>query len=329
MIKIDPRQLWPAVCALAIAMVLPVLVLPDSRASRVATLDLEETGFEERYIQFLDSARTRASIVARDVTTLTRGETVSDAPEWSVERLSNDGWLARSPDAGVVFFVPVHEVSDWIHPFVYSFVRERRKGLELPRVEWTTLYVDRLYQGLFLRVPLPFDRPDADRRELLAIESGRVTRIDTWFELPTSDLDLLAAVEINPPHVSLVWLSALRSETSTLLIRSRRPSELALMPLPVSVRKLFAATHGADPSFQEDARAVQWNESWRADLTETPLVGDRERSSFDSAFEEYRDRFLSALRIHGEFHGLAAELQASLPDRQHAGVELDLTLDGS
>ena len=129
MIKIDPRQLWPAVCALAIATVLPVLVLPDSRASRVATLDLEETGFEERYIQFLDSARTRASIVARDLTTLTRGETVSDAPEWSVERLSNDGWLARSPDAGVVFFVPVHEVSDWIQPFVYSFVRERRKGL--------------------------------------------------------------------------------------------------------------------------------------------------------------------------------------------------------
>ena len=219
MIKIDPRQLWPAVCALAIATVLPVLVLPDSRASRVATLDLEETGFEERYIQFLDSARTRASIVARDLTTLTRGETVSDAPEWSVERLSNDGWLARSPDAGVVFFVPVHEVSDWIQPFVYSFVRERRKGLELPRVEWTTLYVDRLYQGLFLRVRLPFDRPDADRRELLAVEFGRVTRIDTWFELPTSDLDLPADVEINPPHVSLVWLSALRSETSTLLIR--------------------------------------------------------------------------------------------------------------
>ena len=80
MIKIDPRQLWPAVCALAIAMVLPVLVLPDSRASRVATLDLEETGFEERYIQFLDSARTRASIVARDVTTLTRGETVMSHP---------------------------------------------------------------------------------------------------------------------------------------------------------------------------------------------------------------------------------------------------------
>ena len=76
-------------------------------------------------------------------------------------------------------FVPVGEVSDWIYPFIYSFVRERRKGLELPRVEWTTLYVDRLYQGLFLLVKLPFDRPEAQpRRQLLAIESGLVTHID-------------------------------------------------------------------------------------------------------------------------------------------------------
>ena len=55
---------------------------------------------------------------------------------------------------------------------------------------------------------------------------------------------MLAELNIDPPHVSLAWLSALRSETATLLILSRRPLELALMPLPVSVPGLFAAAYG-------------------------------------------------------------------------------------
>ena len=57
-------------------------------------------------------------------------------------------WLARSEARGAVFFLPVTEVRDWIYPYLYGFVRERRKGLELPRVEWTNPFVDRLYQGL-------------------------------------------------------------------------------------------------------------------------------------------------------------------------------------
>ena len=331
MVRLDARQFWQPALALLTATALVVLVLPDSRANRLSTLDLEETGFDELYIQFLDADRTRASIVARSLTTLRRGEIPSLAPEWAMVRLSGDGWLARSPDEGVVFFVPVTDVSDWIYPFIYSFVRERRRGLELPRVEWTTLYVDRLYQGLFLRVKLPFDRPDAapPRRELLAIEAGRVTQIDTWFEPTTSGLELLADLEIDPPHASLAWLSALRSETETLLILSRRPAELGLMPLPVSVPQLFTSAYGAEPTFHDDEQASRLNATWRAELADTTYLAEQELESLDSEFEEYRALFLSALRIHGEFHGIADELEASLPGRQRAGLELGLALEGN
>ena len=334
MVRIDAKQQWQPALALLIAAALIMLVQPDSRANRVATLDLEETGFDELYIQFLDSERTTAWIVERGATTIRRGETSNPEPEWSIERLngsggSGDAWLARSPDEGVVFFVPVSDVSDWIYPFIYSFVRERRRGLELPPAEWTTLYVDRLYQGLFLRVKLPFDRPEAPaRRELLVVESGRVTNIDTWFEPMTNALDLPEELEVEPRHGSLAWLSSLRSETATLLMLSRRPLELELMPLPASMPRLFASAHGATPTFREDEQAPRWNESWRASVADTTFLDEIETEALEPDFEEYRALFLSALRIHGEFHGVANELQASLPERQRAGLELDLVLDG-
>lgn len=328
MVKIDVRTLWPAVLALATAMALIVFVRPDSRANRISTLDLEETGFEELYIQFLDSDRTRASIVSRGVTTIRRGEIPSYASEWSMERLGGDGWFARSPDEGVVFFIPVSEVSDWIYPFIYSFVRERRKGLELPPAEWTTLHVDRLYQGLFLRVKLPFDRPEAQtRRELVTVESNRLASVDTWFEPATGVPDMPADLEVDASHPSLSWLSSLRSETASLFILSRRPLELTLMPLPVSLPTLFAAAYGVDPAFDEDEQAVRWNDSWRATVADTTYLGEAEMRSLTSEFDEYRALFLAALRIHGEFHGVEGELQASLPARQHSGLELDLALE--
>ena len=101
------------------------------------------------------------------------------------------------------------------------------------------------------------------------------------------------------------------------------------MPLPVSVPRLYAAAYGAEPVFQEDERALQWNESWRASVADTTFLAELELEILESEFEEYRDLFLSALRIHGEFHGAAGELQAALPGRQEAGLDLGFSLEGN
>lgn len=331
MVKIDARKLWQPALALVIATAFLFFLQPDSRANRLSTLDLEESGFTELYIQFLDSDRTRASIVSRAETTIRRGEIPALEPEWSMEMLEGDGWFARSSEEGVAFFVPVNDVSDWIYPFIYSFLRERRKGLELPRVEWTALYVDRLYRGLFLLVKLPFDRADAPqgRRELLAVQSGGVAQVDTWFDASTNDLDMLAGLDIDPPHASVAWLSALRSETTTLLVLSRRPLELALMPLPVSVASLYAEAYGGELVLAESEQASSWNESWRADLTESPFLDDQEREALDAEFEEYKSSFFSALRTHGDLHGVTSELLVSLPERQASGLDFGLALEGN
>jgi len=89
-------------------------------------------------------------------------------------------WLVRSKrkGEGTAFFVPVQDVRDWTYPFLYGFVRDSRGEIDLPKVEWTQLFVDRLYQGLYLRVALPFDlrRKDGGSgtlRELLTIRERR------------------------------------------------------------------------------------------------------------------------------------------------------------
>jgi hypothetical protein len=180
-------------------------------------------------------------------------------------------------------------------------------------------------------VELPFDRPDVSRprRELVTVEPGRVTNIDTWFEEPTSGLDMLAGLEIDPPHVSLAWLSALRSDVATSLILSRTPLELALMPLPVSVPSLFTAAYGTEPTPHDEEHALRWNASWRENLADTTSLGEEEMESLVPEFEEYRALFLSALRIHGEFHDVTDQLQTSLPERQGAGLDLGLVLEGN
>ena len=138
---------------------------------------------------------------------------------------------------------------------------------------------------------------------------------------------MLPELEVGVPHGSLAWLSSLRSETAALLILSRRPLELGLLPLPVSMPTLFTAAYGTEPPFQEDERAPRWNESWRAVASDTTFLAEEEMESLDTEFEEFRALFLSALRIHEEFHGVVGELRASLPERQGAGRDLGLALE--
>lgn len=327
-VKIDAKTLWPAGLSLATATALVVFVVPDSGANRLSTLDVEDAGFDEQYLQFLDADRTRASIVDRGATTVRRGELPTSATEWSIDPLRGDGgWLARSPDEGVQFFVPVSEVPDWTYPLIYSFVRERRRGLELPATEWTALYVDRLYQGLFLRVTLPFDRAEAPaRRELLTVQADRMASVDTWFEPTSGGDDVPSELDVEYAHGSLAWLASLSSDTTSQFILSRAPLEVTLMPLPVPVPTLFTAAYGAGPSFRADENASRWNQDWRAALPDTTYLAEVELEDLESAFAEYRDVFLTALRVHEEFHGIAGELQASLPSRQGAGLALGLTL---
>ena len=323
---------------MAAATLIALVALPDSRANRVSTLDLGEDGFRDLYIQHRDREHTKVTIGDRGETTLKRGELPSLAPEWTIRRVSRAdeseppyAWLARSQARGAVFFLPVTQVSDWIYPYLYGFVRQRRKGIELPPVEWANVFLDRVYQGLYLRVALPFDRTGRRRRELVLIRDEEMMRVDTWFEPPQEryaelfpDAEL---PELEPPAPALMWLSAfLSADESSVVLAASPPYEAKLMPLPIQTPSLYAAVHGRPPQFVTDTRVLRWDESWRPAVSESRFLRDVEMVDLSSGFEDYRASFVRALRAHGELHGNLEEVRAMLPHRQTSGSELGLSL---
>jgi hypothetical protein len=197
--------------------------------------------------------------------------------------------------------------------------------------------VDRIYEGLYLRVALPFDPrkkdngPDA-RRELLTVLGGRLTRLDTRLD-PDGRLYNRSVAEgvlpaLSPPPEALGWLARrCPTEGTTFLLSNRAPHDLTLLPLPISVAGLYEAMHGRMPNTFEDERYRRWTDRAGAAESGDPLpFSDQEWAALQSDFQDYAASFRKALRIHGEFHQTLDTMRAYLPERQGAVAGLPLSL---
>ena len=181
------RRLWPAGVALGLAILLASVWDPDSPASRISNLDLRDSPFRDTYIIPHRTQDERCFVVDRRDATRRRSDDEQPGRKWKLTRVrgsdgAGDRWMVQSKrrGKGTVFFVPALAVSDWAYPYLYSFVRARNPELELPLIEWTQLHVDRVYQGLYLRVTLPFDERKKDGgsgilREILTVSGDRAT----------------------------------------------------------------------------------------------------------------------------------------------------------
>lgn len=341
----DVRVFWPAGLALVLATA-AVLLLPESRGRRLANLDLTGSGIGDTFLMLSRSHADRCRLADRRESTLRRSDPRQPGQSWECLRLSaRDGggqahpWLVRSKrrGRGTALFVPVRDVRDWTYPFLYGFVREHREELELPAVAWTQLFVNRLYQGLYLRVNLPFDlrRKDGGSgvlRELLTVRDGRLTAVDTRFNAAGS---LYAAVleagsfpEPVPPPAELAWL-AQRCPTpgTTFLMSNVAPHALSLLPLPVSLPDLYAAKQGHSPRAFEDPRLRLWTrDARRSGGAGQPSFPETAVAELRSAFERHALSLSRAMRADAELHQSLAQLRQLLPSRQQAisGLQLQL-----
>ena len=311
------RRLWPAGVALTLAILLVGVWDPDSPASRITNLDLSDSPFRDTYIILHRSQDERCFVVDRRDATRRRSDDSQPGRKWTCVNIPGraagaaDTWLVRSKrkGKGSVFFVPALDVADWSYPFLYEFVREleeRAAAPPLPAVSWTQLYVSRIYQGLYLRVDLPFDLRKKDGgsgvlRELLVVQGDRVSTVDTRFDgAPGIYAESVAAArlpELAPPSRRLAWLAA-RAPTpgTTLLMSNEPPHGVRLMPLPISLPAIYRAKTGRSPASFLDQRLQRYSHgSWRDGASERVPFDASQRAELERRYEEYADALARGL----------------------------------
>ena len=339
------RNLWGAGLCLAAAI---VLVLLSSRpAERVYNLDLSDPGIGDTYLIPHRTEVDRCFLVNRRDATMRRSDDNQPGRKWQCYEMAGahsgrPTWLVRSKrkGKGTVFFVPVRDVSDWSYPFFYAFVRKARPALELPKVAWTQLFVNRLYQGLYLRVALPFDARKKDGgsgvlREILSIEGSHLSVVNSRFE-EVRGLFNDAIAQANPPILgpqpaALVWL-AVENDTPDLsfLMSRRAPHDLRLLPLPISLPRLYQLHAGHPPVRFEDARYLDWAKDWRPTADAPPEPFDAEEmAALRDGFDDYASAFVRALHADAERNDESERIAALMAKRQGTARGLGLSLAGA
>lgn len=341
-------NLWRAGLAVVVAIALVFLISQDSTLSRLTNLGLGENGFPDTYLMFSKSEPGKGYVLNRRDSTIRRSHKKLPGGKWNLTKIGPDPdipvssfWVAQSKrkDRGTVFFIPVTEVGDWSYPFLYQFVRGHRSDIELPAVEWTRLFVNRIYKGLYLKVSLPFDLRKKEGgsgvlREIFTIEAERMTYVNTRFvDIPglyTTSLANGVIPVLAPPSSALTWLSQRRpTEGVTFLMSNKPPFEISLLPLPVSLPDLFEAKNGRPPATFEDHRFRQWSIKTQRSNTGGPHpFSASELAALGTEFEQYASLFRRELQLHTEFHH-SPGLFEQLPERQSAIENLQLSLSKS
>jgi hypothetical protein len=340
------NNLWGAGLCLAAAALL-VLLCGNLPTERVYNLDLANPGIGDTYLIPHRSEPDRCFVVARRDATMRRSDDNQPGRKWQCYRMAGEAdgspsWLVRSKrkGKGAVLLVPVSDVRDWSYPFLYAFVREHRSELELPKVEWTQLFVNRLYEGLYLRVSLPFDLRKKDGgsgvlREVISVEGAGLSVINTRFEEVRASFNEAIAVAV-PPVLSpqpgaLVWLALANDAPEvSFLMSPTPPHSLRLLPLPISLPRLYALHSGRDPVRFEDERYRGWETGWkpRGSAARQPFAS-AEAAAMKAAFDVYRSSFLRALSVDGQRNERRELHEGSLPARQRATQSLGMPLVGT
>jgi len=237
-------------------------------------------------------------------------------------------WLLVEAEYATVLFIPVNEVEDCTYPYIYGFARKEFDKLDLPEVEWTQLFVNRIYSGLYLKVELPEDPTGSEgrkgpRREILSVDGNRLALVDTLFN-PDARLlsDILLAgdfPEFEEPPPAINWLESKNSSAEkSFVLNNQPPYGVSLLPLPVTIDEIYFKLKDEKLRRYVDDRFADWV---RQIENEPPppgdkLLGEDLWETYLEGYEQYRKDFNAALSSHRELFGKTGtgdiELRSSL-----------------
>jgi hypothetical protein len=317
----SPRSLAAAALALVAAVVLVRVAGGRSDASRLTDLDVGSSEIPSLYVRLDERQPGRCYITDRQGSTTRRSDDPragrpGELVRGEVEPGSLDPWMIRSKREGTFLLVPAFDVYDWAFPYAYRFARDRRQAEELPSVEWVRLYLNRIYQGVYLKIELPADRQGGGALlpELLIASGARIACTDIRLDETCRIYpDLVAQGRLpstRPPSEDVRWLFSLSPvDERMLVVEPEEPFHASWLPLPVSFRETYRRITGRELQWTSDERALRWT---RTDGDASPSSG---RADLDSGWPAYRERLEAALRVHCEYHQCIDRLEAELPRR--------------
>ena len=143
------------------------IITSRSRLSEFSNLQLPEVSFQQTYVQMNERSTNSCTVTDRAGTTVKRSETDRAKSDWECRQVGEaEGplvLLAISKKQSSYLFVPFTSVSDLLYPFVYEIVRTTQK-LNIPRIVWTHLFLNRQFRGLYLQITLPGDKFSEEHR---------------------------------------------------------------------------------------------------------------------------------------------------------------------
>ena len=351
-------RLWPAAAAL-LAAIVTIWVIPATPHRRMSNLDFSAAGLPQTYLMLNKDEPNRCVVLGRRASTLRRDDAREPGRSWDCDSIEapdgaayeNDAWIVRSTrfGKGTVLFVPVYAVDDWTYPFFNAFVREAiadapsdppddtAQSVALPEVEWTQLFVNRLYEGLYLRIGLPFDLRSKDGgsgilRSILTLDPQSVRVVDTRFEENTAawenrlTFDDAPIVEADLPLVR--WLAAMRpANERTLLLSNQGLQNLRLLPMPISLPELYEQWEGTPLATIESQSAALWAQTTAAyDPAPAPSFDAEASAALRESFVRYSLALERGLLAEGAYRESTERLREVLPQRQAAASMMTLQL---
>ena len=329
---------WAPALALVLASGLAFWSSETSSSARSANLSVGACPLPETYVMFHKTDAGTGYVVERRRSTMRRGDAKQPGRRWRIDRVQGpftrggrDTWILRSKVHGGLLLLPVEDVPDWSLPMVHGVLRAQAPELNLAEVAWVSLFINRVYSGLFLQLALPADvrRKDGGSGELrvmLETDGQHTARIDTRFEDDSGAFISRVAAGLFPtlaeadPRVA--WLqarSALR--TQTLLQDFAAPYAVHALPLPVQLAPLFEALHRRPPGHLVDARAARWLEKLAKRVPSQPFEAG-ELAPMRAAFLAYAGAFRHGLRLDAQVRGTALATDVDLRARSKSALAL-------
>ena len=130
-------------------------------------------------------------------------------------------------------------------------------------------------------------------RELLSVDGARVSVVNSRFEevrgLYAESVALAQPPILGPQPAALVWLGQHRPQRDvTFVMSTSAPYDLRLLPLPLSLVRLFELRYGRKPIAFEDERQRAWQAAWRSGADPLrPPFDEAELAKMRSEFQRY------------------------------------------